>query len=524
MKQLIRRWMGGLGRPARPGQVYAACLALCLLPALLLLCLGSLWSGRAELLERGQALAGQVEPPLRAGFAALQRVQRVPLGGRGCDLARARLASIVQQTPYARYAYKQQEGLPACTSDEARADRPLGDQSLSLVLDEGRGPALALAEPGADHAVLELGTEWLQALLAQAGSGGVAASVQVGARALAADGSVRLHEEDRPDAAIALQTLPVPVAVQLRRPWWREVGAGVAGHLEALLLAAMLGGGLGWSLLRSRGARNAAGWEIEQGMRHDEFFIHYQPIVAAVSGECVGAEVLARWKHPAQGNVRAELFIPAAIDAGLIIPLTRHLLRKAAEELKSVALPPRFMLGVNVVAEHLASPQLPDDCRELLALLQAKQGVLVLEVSERSALRDDSGAPDVIAGLRRMGVRLALDDFGAGHADKAYLRKWGFDYLKVEKGYVSALGQDCLRGNILDGLLLSSGKMGAQVIVKGVETQGQQSYLNVKGFEYLQGFYFGKPMALNHFRQWLYSGILESRGGLSRRAGDVASR
>jgi sensor c-di-GMP phosphodiesterase-like protein len=86
----------------------------------------------------------------------------------------------------------------------------------------------------------------------------------------------------------------------------------------------------------------------------------------------------------------------------------------------------------------------------------------------------------------------------------------GFDYLKVEKGYVSALGKDSFKANILDGLLQTSPAGGAGDR-EGVETQGQQNYLSVKGFQLLQGFYFGKPMTLNHFRQWLYSGITQDR-------------
>ena len=178
-------------------------------------------------------------------------------------------------------------------------------------------------------------------------------------------------------------------------------------------------------------------------------------------------EVLARWRHPVQGNVRSEVFIQTAIDAGLIVALTRYLLRRVAEELQQIVLPPGFMVGINISTEHLALPELLDDCRALVNLLRDKQAQLVLEISERAPLQEASGAQKVINGLRQMGVRLALDDFGAGYADKAYLSRWGFDYLKVEKGYVSALGQDSLKGNILDGLLLSSNEMGCRSSSRG---------------------------------------------------------
>lgn len=291
------------------------------------------------------------------------------------------------------------------------------------------------------------------------------------------------------------------------RQGWRSLGPA----LDAMLLALGLGAALASWLRRGAGARRATEWEILEGIRNGEFSVQYQPIVTAAAGECVGAEVLARWRHPAQGNIRAELFIRAAVEAGLITELTRALLKQAASELSQVALPAGFMVAFNIASESLASPALLDDCRELLEVLKANQGVLVLDVSERSPLREEAATLEVICALRREGVQLALDDFGSGYADQAYLRRWGFDFLKVEKGFVSALGRECLRGNVLENAALTPGRVGAKVIVKGVETQGQQNYLNVKGYELLQGYYFGRPMGLGHFRQWLYSGIAEDR-------------
>ncbi|MBV8679935.1 MAG: EAL domain-containing protein [Aquitalea sp.] len=300
-------------------------------------------------------------------------------------------------------------------------------------------------------------------------------------------------------------------SVSMQLPWSVVVEASLLRRLDAMLLAGLAGAVLAWSLLHHRVARNSSGWEIAQGIRNKEFFTHYQPIVTADNGECVGVEVLARWRHPVQGSIRSDLFIPAAEDAGLIVPLTRYLIRRVTKELKQVALPPGFFVGINIAAEHLGMPDLVEDCKILLAVLREKKAMLVLEVSERFPLPEHQVTYRVVQDLRQMGVKLALDDFGIGYADRNYLRRWGFDYLKVEKGYVSALGKDSFKTNILDGLLQTSQQLGVQVIVKGVETQGQQNYLSVKGFEFLQGFYFGKPMTLNHFRQWLYSGITQDR-------------
>ena len=227
----------------------------------------------------------------------------------------------------------------------------------------------------------------------------------------------------------------------LAAPQWSAlVWQALRTQWLALLLAAALGCGIAWGVRRG-GGRKATGWEIAEGIRQKEFFAHYQPIVTASNGECVGVEVLARWRHPVQGNVRSEVFIQTAIDAGLIVALTRYLLRRVAEELQQIVLPPGFMVGINISTEHLALPELLDDCRALVNLLRDKQAQLVLEISERAPLQEASGAQKVINGLRQMGVRLALDDFGAGYADKAYLSRWGFDYLKVEKAMCRRWGR-----------------------------------------------------------------------------------
>jgi sensor c-di-GMP phosphodiesterase-like protein len=139
------------------------------------------------------------------------------------------------------------------------------------------------------------------------------------------------------------------------------------------LLAALAGVLLGWALLRRQLARNSSSWEIAQGIRNREFFTHYQPIVTAEHGECIGVEVLARWRHPVQGAIRSDLFIPAAEDAGLIVPLTRYLIRRVSKEFKQVALPPGFLVGINIAAEHLGMPDLVEDCKILLAVLREKK-------------------------------------------------------------------------------------------------------------------------------------------------------
>lgn len=521
MLKRVSVWWSRHVLSARPAVIYSVAVLLCLLLGWLLALLATILQEKTELQWRAESVARQLETQLTQGEMALSRIDGIPAEA-GCMASTAGLAAIVQSVPHARHALREWADGRRCSANPSRSEA-VPAQPLSLQSVPGGGYGLVLTHHVNGHSVLELNAVPLLEQL-QTQTRGVRVGLLWGTQYLTlADGVAEVGA--LPDSGLLYrQSLSGGLLdVVVQETWGTVLQRSVLHRLDTMLLALAAGVVLGWALMRRKLARNTSSWEIAQGIRNREFFTHYQPIVTAESGECVGVEVLARWRHPVQGAIRSDLFIPAAEDAGMIVPLTRYLLRRVSKELKPVALPPGFMVGVNIAAEHLGMPDLVEDCKLLLAVLREKQAVLVLEVSERFPLPEHQVTHRVVQDLRQLGVKLALDDFGLGHADRNYLRRWGFDYLKVEKGYVSALGKDSFKANILDGLLLTSRQLGVQVIVKGVETQGQQNYLSVKGFQLLQGFYFGKPMTLNHFRQWLYSGITQDRSAAAAREAAAAA-
>jgi len=495
--------------------VYAAVLPLCLLLAYALSLVMTCLQERAQLQLKAESVSRQMGEHIAVAMSALGQVRGVSLQN-ACIQAQPQLAAIVQSTPAAVLALSLGGDGRGCASVATAFDvsaMPAGTMPVQFVQTADGHAVLRLRQQSERGLVLlDLDANGVAQWLKSAETEAAHLQLIAGTQSLDTNGRlVALDETGGGGLVYRVAVADGLLSLSLHEPWSVVLWRSLVWRLDTLLVALLAGLALCWALQRQRMARHSSAWEIAQGIRNREFFTHYQPIVTADMGECVGVEVLARWRHPVQGAIRSELFIAAAADAGLLVPLTRYLIRRVTKELSQVVLPPGFFVGINIAAEHLGMPDLVEDCKLLLAVLREKKAVLVLEVSERFPLPEHRVAQRVVQDLRQMGVKLALDDFGIGHADRNYLRRWGFDYLKVEKGYVSALGKDSFRANILDGLLQTSQQLGVQVIVKGVENQGQQNYLLVKGFEYLQGFYFGKPMTLNHFRQWLYSGIAQDR-------------
>lgn len=208
-----------------------------------------------------------------------------------------------------------------------------------------------------------------------------------------------------------------------------------------------------------------------------------------------------RWKHPKEGLVRPDLFIPLAEDSGLIVPMTRALLRQTAAQLAPHAarFSPGFHIGVNITARHCQDLALVEDCREFLAAFAPGQVSLVLELTERELIEPTDITRQLFDALHQLGVLIAIDDFGTGHSSLAYLRNFNVDYLKIDQSFVAMIGADALSGHILDSIIELSGKLDLGIVAEGVETAQQCEYLVAQGVDFLQGYLFGRPLPCDEF-------------------------
>jgi diguanylate cyclase (GGDEF)-like protein len=236
--------------------------------------------------------------------------------------------------------------------------------------------------------------------------------------------------------------------------------------------------------------------ELSTALDTSSFVLHYQPEVDLRTGDVVGAEALVRWNHPERGLVSPLEFIPEAEASGLIHPLGRWILREACA---SAAAWPRGPLGqrrgvsVNLSASQLLQPGLAREVARTLAETGLPARDLCLEVTE-SALVDVVPARAALVGLHRMGVSLALDDFGSGYSALNLLAELPFDIVKIDQSFMHGLGQGGRMDALLRGLIALCKSLDLTILAEGIEQEAQLAELRRMDCQMGQGYLFGRPV------------------------------
>lgn len=241
--------------------------------------------------------------------------------------------------------------------------------------------------------------------------------------------------------------------------------------------------------------RNNPVAELERALKAGEFVPFYQPVVDITTGQLRGCEVLMRWRKADGTIVPPASFIPLAESSGLIMDMTRSLMRKVTQELGSVCeTRPHLRIGFNLAAQHFANDSIIGDVRQIFQNSSVKLTQVVLEVTERQPLEDLSHARRVIAALQDLGVKIAIDDIGAGHSGLSYILKLGVDVIKIDKMFVDALGTESSSNAIIETLVDLAHNMDIEIIAEGVETFEQVIALREHGIQAVQGYVFAPPL------------------------------
>jgi len=237
--------------------------------------------------------------------------------------------------------------------------------------------------------------------------------------------------------------------------------------------------------------------DLRDATAQQQFFLHFQPIVAPRDGSVRGFEALLRWKHPVHGIVSPGEFIPVVEETGLIEPIGAWVLGEACRQLRDWQrdFDPNLSMSVNVSAVQFTGGDLVDVVTRALAETGIPPSTLKLELTESAVMADAEHALAVFAQLKALGVLVSLDDFGTGYSSLSYLRRLPIDTLKIDRSFVSKL--DCFddKRQIVEVVLMLARALGLDVVAEGVETEAELDLLREMGSDLVQGYYYYRPLA-----------------------------
>lgn len=252
--------------------------------------------------------------------------------------------------------------------------------------------------------------------------------------------------------------------------------------------------------------------EIEHGLydaiENNELELFYQPLYTLSTGKIAGAEALVRWKHPDKGLILPGDFIPIAEQTGLIVPIGDLVLKNAlAEATRWTELHDHpLRLSVNVSARQFQRGAIMDSMKKHFRNFKGANLNLELEVTESIVMQNPEQAGELLHELKSLGAQLAMDDFGTGYSSLAYLRRFPFDMIKIDRAFIHDLGTDRDAEAIIRAVLELGTSLGLQMVAEGVETEKQRSFLEIVGCHEVQGFLFAKPLPAEDFRRLLENG------------------
>jgi len=250
--------------------------------------------------------------------------------------------------------------------------------------------------------------------------------------------------------------------------------------------------------------------ELRLGVQNGDFIMYYQPIVDLDSSRIVGFEGLVRWQHPERGLVSPTSFIAIAEETGLIVPLGWWVLEECCRQTRRwqdlhQSDPPLF-ISVNVSGKLFTKHGMVNRLNEILVTTGLAPESLRLEVTENVVLEHVDTALENLKQLRTLGIQLSIDDFGTGYSSLSYLQRFHYDQLKIDRSFVSRLGQGSDSRAIVETILGLASNLGIGVVAEGVETAEQVERLRQMACPHGQGFWFSEPVTADAASNLLAAG------------------
>ncbi|WP_245547044.1 bifunctional diguanylate cyclase/phosphodiesterase [Evansella cellulosilytica] len=254
--------------------------------------------------------------------------------------------------------------------------------------------------------------------------------------------------------------------------------------------------------------------DMRLALEKEEFYLEYQPKIDVKTKKVIGCEALIRWTHPKRGIVSPAQFIPIAEESDLICDIGNWVIKKVCKQLKKWHLEGinTVPVSINISAQHLLKTSLLDTIFTALKANHVSPSLLELEITETSLIQPNQSVFSTIRSLKKLGVKLSLDDFGVGYSSLTHIRKFPLDTLKIDKSFISKVPTEKDDAVIISSIIEMAHGLGLTILAEGVETEEQLLFLEEKNCDHIQGFLFSKPISNDHFKQALISGELIIRG------------
>ncbi|ACK92438.1 TPA: EAL domain-containing protein [Bacillus cereus] len=249
--------------------------------------------------------------------------------------------------------------------------------------------------------------------------------------------------------------------------------------------------------------------DLPNAIQNEELFLLYQPQVDSKSNKIIGAEALIRWNHPELGVISPYEFIPIAEETLQIIPIGKWTLQQACEQMKRwhTSGYSHLKIGVNLSAKEFEQEDFVKSISATLTNTGLPASSLDLELTERIAMMDERETLIKLRTLKSLGVHISIDDFGTGYSSLAYLPLYPIDTLKIPREFIT-MSETCDDGmEIIKTIITLANTLGMSVIAEGVETKEHVSFLQKNNCQFIQGYYYSKPIHADSFSTLLKKGV-----------------
>lgn len=247
---------------------------------------------------------------------------------------------------------------------------------------------------------------------------------------------------------------------------------------------------------------------LRRALENEEFFVCYQPQVESKTGKIVGMEALVRWRHPTEGLIYPNSFIQLAQDTGMIVAIDRIVMKMAMKKVSewySKGLNPGI-LALNLAMKQLAKDDFINILKDMFEECRFQPEWLELEVTEGEIMKNPQNAIEVLKKISNMGIELAVDDFGTGYSSLSYLKRLPIDKLKIDKSFVDGLPHNDEDVSIARAIVVLAHSLKLSVIAEGVENVEQKEFLAQNGCDFIQGYYYSKPILSDEMEKILKDG------------------